>query len=199
MTSETQTPQPNPPSSSPPPSSNAWKERILLPTVLAGLVGGGSGFLSSRRAAHSHLPLTYAANLAIVAGCYCGARELVRDARASEPDDLINSVVGGILSGSLLGRLQGGRFGAVRYSLIFAFAGTAMDFTTQKLKPFFQSFKSDLSTDHPQQKTSNGGWFKLPEWSPIQVLDEEALAAKRAREQQLYSKRVLGKLNNEES
>lgn len=38
---------------------------------------------------------------------FSGARELARDARASEPDDLVNSMIGGIASGALLGRLQG--------------------------------------------------------------------------------------------
>lgn len=39
----------------------------------------------------------------------------------------------------------------------------------------------------------------MPEWSPIQVLDEEALAAKRAIEQQVYAQRIGGKLNEEDS
>jgi len=39
----------------------------------------------------------------------------------------------------------------------------------------------------------------LPEWSPIQVLDEEALAAKEAREKELYARSALGKLSKEES
>lgn len=38
---------------------------------------------------------------------HSGAREVARDARASEPDDLVNSVVGGMASGALLGRFQG--------------------------------------------------------------------------------------------
>lgn len=36
-----------------------------------------------------------------------GAREFVRITRRSEYDDLMNSVVGGLFSGALLGRLQG--------------------------------------------------------------------------------------------
>lgn len=38
---------------------------------------------------------------------HLGARELARDARASEPGDFMNSVVGGFASGALLGRVQG--------------------------------------------------------------------------------------------
>ena len=39
-----------------------------------------------------------------------GARELARDARASTPDELINSLIGGIASGGLVGRLEGYNF-----------------------------------------------------------------------------------------
>ena len=46
---------------------------------------------------------------------------------------------------------------------------------------------------------SDPNWWSLPEWSPIQILDEEALAAKRCREQQLYDKGDLGHLIREES
>ena len=41
--------------------------------------------------------------------------------------------------------------------------------------------------------------WKLPEWSPIQVLDEEALAAKHARERKVYSQKIIGDLNKEKS
>lgn len=36
-----------------------------------------------------------------------GAREIIRQLRASDDGDLLNSVIGGISSGSFLGRLQG--------------------------------------------------------------------------------------------
>ncbi|XP_072957342.1 uncharacterized protein [Typha angustifolia] len=173
------------------PSSEGWKDRIIIPTVLAGAIGGSFGLLSKHRKAlgAARSAATYASNLAIVAGCYCGARELARDARASEPDDLMNSVVGGVASGALLGRLQGGQLGAIRYAIIIAAAGTAVDFASQQLRPYMQDFKDSFSGDK--------SWWNLPEWSPIQVLDEEALAAKRAREQQLYAQRTIGKMNKE--
>ncbi|XP_008810639.2 uncharacterized protein LOC103722006 [Phoenix dactylifera] len=188
MTSEGSIPRSRP--------SDGWKQRIIIPTVLAGVVGGGAGLVSKHRKALgiANVVASYAANLAIVTGCYCGAREFARDARASEPDDLINSVVGGIASGALLGRLHGGQFGAVRYAIIFAAAGTALDFATLQIRPYFQSFK-----DAAFGENSKSSWWNLPEWSPIQVLDEEALAAKRAREQQSYTQRTFGKLNKEES
>ena len=93
--------------------------------------------------------------------------------------------------------MLGGRPGAIRYSIIFAIAGTAADFTAVKLEPVLRNYgESILGNDSSEKKD---GWLKLPEWSPIQVLDEEAIAAKQAREQQLYAQRALGKLNKEES
>ncbi|KAH7683070.1 hypothetical protein IHE45_05G160200 [Dioscorea alata] len=170
-------------------SSDGWKERIAIPTLLGGVVGGGFGLISKHRRAHA---ASLAANLAIVAGCYCGARELARDARKSELDDLMNSVIGGISSGALLGRFQGGQLGAIRYAIIFATVGTTLDYATIRLKPHFNKFVDTI------RQSANSDWT-LPKWSPIQVLDEEALAAKRAREEQLHSQRVLGKLNKEKS
>lgn len=86
--------------------------------------------------------------------------------------------------------LAGGQLGAVRYAIIFAAAGTAVDFAAMQISPYLQSFRGSLAGDK--------SWWKLPEWSPIQVLDEEALAAKRAREQQLYAQRTFGKMNKED-
>ncbi|XP_010242661.1 PREDICTED: uncharacterized protein LOC104586955 isoform X1 [Nelumbo nucifera] len=178
-------------------SSEGWKERIFVPTVIAGVVGGATGLVSKYRkiCGLANISTTYAANFAIVTGCYCGAREFVRASRASEPGDLINSAVGGFGCGALLGRLQGGQIGAIRYSVIFAVVGTTVDYVTMQLKPVMQNYRESIFGSN--EKTTD--WFKLPEWSPIQVLDEEALAAKHAREQQLYAQRTLGNLNKEES
>lgn len=38
---------------------------------------------------------------------FAGVRELVRVTRKSEHNDLMNSAIGGLFSGALLGRLQG--------------------------------------------------------------------------------------------
>lgn len=166
-----------------PSSSDGWMERIFYPTLLGGIVGGAAGTLSKHRKVHglANVSATYASNLAIVTACYCGAREFVRVTRKSEPDDLVNSAIGGFCSGTLLGRLQGGQRGAVRYSVMFAIVGTAVDFATLKLQPLVKSHYDSLL----------GGDLKLPEWSPIQILDEEALAAKRAREEQLRAQRGI--------
>ncbi|KAF8402128.1 hypothetical protein HHK36_013080 [Tetracentron sinense] len=182
-------------------SSEGWKERIIIPTIMAGIVGGGAGLVSKHRKSHglANISATYAANFAIVTGCYCGAREFVRASRASEPGDLINSAIGGFGTGAILGRLQGGQIGAIRYSVIFAVVGTTVDYATLRLKPILQSYSESIfeNSENSQQKTDS--WLRLPEWSPIQVLDEEALAEKRAQEQQFYAQRALGNLNKEES
>ncbi|XP_057520439.1 uncharacterized protein LOC130800786 [Amaranthus tricolor] len=169
----------------PSPSSffDDWERRIFYPTLLGGIVGGAVGAMSKHRNVYglANVSATYATNLAVVTGCYCGAREFARVTRKAEHDDLINSVVGGLCSGALLGRFQGGQRGAVRYSLMFAVAGTAFDFATLKLEPLVRSYYDSLF----------GGDLKLPEWSPIQILDEEALAAKKAREEQLRAQRAI--------
>ncbi|CAI0414887.1 unnamed protein product [Linum tenue] len=184
---------------SPSPSfSENWKERILIPTVLAGAGGGGFGLVSKQRTVQGfpHVSAAYAANFAIVTGCYCGAREFVRVTRKSDPDDLLNSAIAGFSTGALLGRFQAGQLGAIRYSFIFAVAGTSVDFATIKLRPKLKSLKESI---FGSEENKDGGW-KLPEWFPIQVLDEEALAKKEAREKQLHAQRAaLAKLTKGES
>ncbi|CAF2270044.1 hypothetical protein BRARA_D00740 [Brassica rapa] len=156
-------------------------ERLLIPTLLAGAIGGGVGLLSKRRKAHPNIPATYATNSAIVAACYCGVRELVKVTRKSQDDDLMNSAIGGLFSGALLGRLQGGPRGAFRYSIAFATFGTAFDYASLRSKPFLE-------------RVRNMDSITLPVWFPIQILDEEALAKKKAEEQKLFPR-----LNKEES
>lgn len=170
-------------------SSDSWKDRILVPTLLAGIAGGGYGLVSRHRKVHglANISATYAANFAIVAGCYCGAREFVRASRKSEPDDLLNSAIAGFGSGAILGRLQAGQLGAIRYSIIFAVVGTTVDYAALNLKPALENFRESVKGN--SEKT--GGWLKLPEWSPIRVLDEEALAAKKAREDKLRAQTNL--------
>lgn len=93
--------------------------------------------------------------------------------------------------------MLGGQLGAIRYSIIFSIVGTTADFAACRVKPHLRSYtESIFGNDRNSQKD---GWLKWPEWSPIQVLDEEAIAAKQAREQELYAQRVLGKLSKEKS
>lgn len=165
--------------------NNGWQRRITIPTILAGLAGGTFGLVSKSK---RPLAANYAANFAVITGCYCGMRELARDARASEPDDLFNSVIGGVASGALLGRLQGGQLGAIRYALVFSTVGTAVDYTTLKLRPHLRVMKNTA-----EEMWSDSSLWKVPEWSPIQILDEEALAAKKAKEDKLHAMRRYGK------
>jgi hypothetical protein len=84
----------------------------------------------------------------------------------------------------------GGHFAAVKYAVTFAAAGTALDYAALKLAPEWHALKEQFS--------GTKDWFTLTEWSPIQVLDAEALAKKRAREEKLLAQRALGKLDKEE-
>ncbi|CAI9107389.1 OLC1v1006734C1 [Oldenlandia corymbosa var. corymbosa] len=178
-----------------PSSWDIWKSRIIVPSLLAGIAGGGVGLVSRHRKVHglAKISATYATNFAIVTGCYCGAREFVRINRTGKPDDLLNSVIGGFGSGAILGRLQGGPVAAARYSILFAVVGTSVDYATIKLKPILSDYYKTMVGEGDKKQD----WLKLPEWSPIQVLDEEALAAKREREEQLYRK--VHNLNKEET
>lgn len=84
--------------------------------------------------------------------------------------------------------ILGGQPGALRYSIIFAVVGTTVDYAMLRLTPMYRNFRESLKDG-----------LKLPEWSPIQVLDEEQLAEKQAREQKLYAQQALGKLSKKES
>ncbi|KAF8402129.1 hypothetical protein HHK36_013081 [Tetracentron sinense] len=102
-----------------------------------------------------------------------GMREFVRAIRGSEHDDLVNSAIGGFGAGALLCSLPGRNIGALRSfrsSIGLAVIGTSVDYFALRLRP-------------PQKSYSD--FF-------IQVLDEEALAAKQAREEQFYAKRATG-------
>lgn len=174
-----------------PSSSHAWKSQIVIPTLLAGVAGAGTGLISKHRKTLGLATVcsSYATNFAIVTGCYCGAREFVAATRQTGPDDILNSAVAGFGTGALLGRLQGGQLGAVRYSVLFAIVGTTADFAILKLKDAFRDHSKTVYQDIENSKKSET-WLKLPEWFPINVLDEEALAAKRAQEEQFLEQRA---------
>ncbi|KAK7304529.1 hypothetical protein VNO77_42410 [Canavalia gladiata] len=203
MSSENQgTPNGGPSNSLPSPSSSySFKNRILVPTLLAGVAGAGTGLISKHRKSLglANVCASYAANFAIVTGCYCGSREFVISTRKTGPDDLWSSVIAGFGTGALLGRLQGGQLGAVRYSAVFAVVGTAADFAILKFKDALRDHTTSIYEDIENSK-KNGTWLKLPKWFPIQVLDEEALAAKQAQEEQFLAQRArIRNLREEES
>ncbi|KAI3776630.1 hypothetical protein L1987_46416 [Smallanthus sonchifolius] len=125
--------------------------------------------------------------------CYCGARESVRISRNSEPDNLFDSAIAGFCTGAILGILQGDLADAIRYSIGISIVGTGVDFVAIKLRPVFKNmYKSVVVGDE-----KNKDRFKWPEWLPIQVLDEEALAAKCVREEALRAR--IRDLTKEES
>ena len=106
------------------------------------------------------------------------------------PQHLLIELLKMILSSFCHSVTAGGHFGAVKYAVTFAAAGTALDYAALKLAPEWHAWKEQFS--------GKKDWFTLPEWSPIQVLDEEALAKKKAREEKLFAQRALGKLDKED-
>ncbi|GLJ48606.1 hypothetical protein SUGI_1025580 [Cryptomeria japonica] len=184
--------------------SRGWQQRIYIPTVAAGIIGGGAGILSGILKHHgtSKLAITYAVNSAIIASCFCGSRELVRELRAAEPEDPINSVLGGIASGGFLGRIQGGRPRAFYYAFLFATVGTGLQLGTFKLQEYLAQKNLESSSPHTagevESSPSEKKWWAWPEWAPIQKLDEEA-AAKRAQERDIQIQRTLDKLKKGDS
>ncbi|CAK8560159.1 unnamed protein product [Lathyrus sativus] len=176
--------------SSPSSSNDGWKNRILIPTLLAGVAGAGTGLISKHRKSLglANVSASYATNFAIITGCYCGAREFVTATRKTGPEDLWSSGIAGFGSGALLGRFYGGQFGAIRYSVIFAVVGTAADYSILKLKDVWRDYSKTIYQNIENAK-KNENWLRLPEWFPIKILDEEALAAKRAQEEQFLAQR----------
>lgn len=85
--------------------------------------------------------------------------------------------------------ILGGQLGAARYSVIFAVVGTTADFAILKLKHVLRDCTKTIYQDS-ENSQKNGNWFRLPKWFPIQVLDDEALAAKRAREEQFLAQKA---------
>lgn len=88
--------------------------------------------------------------------------------------------------------ISGGVPGAIRYSIGIALVGTGVDFAAIKLRPVFKNMYESVAGDDKKDS-----WFRWPEWLPIQVLDEEAQAAKRAREENLRAR--IRDLTKEES
>lgn len=85
--------------------------------------------------------------------------------------------------------ILGGQLGAVRYSVIFAVVGSTVDFSILKLKPLLRDYMESMYQNNENSQKSSG-WLRLPEWFPIRILDEEALAAKRAQEEQFLAQRA---------
>lgn len=72
--------------------------------------------------------------------------------------------------------------------MIFAVVGTTADYSILKFTDVLRDYSKRIYEDFENAK-KNGNWLRLPEWFPIKVLDEEELAAKRAREEQFLAQR----------
>ncbi|KAH7281686.1 hypothetical protein KP509_36G058300 [Ceratopteris richardii] len=143
------------------------------------------------------------ANCAIATCCFCGFQELTRELRAADPDDWANSFLGGLASGALLGRLHGGPTRALPTALLFASIGTGINFGALLLKEYRLrhllaaqvSNEGDKATVSASKQSLLSALynFELPEWSPIQKLDEEE-AKRRLVERENQRRRTLDSL-----
>lgn len=66
--------------------------------------------------------------------------------------------------------------------------GTTADYTILKLKDVWRDYSKTIYENIENAK-KNENLLRLPEWFPIKILDEEALAAKRAQEEQFLAQR----------
>lgn len=180
--------------------SDGWASRIGYRTLYGAAVGTGSGLLVGTFKG-SNIPIwmgSMGINCAIVTLCFCGSQEFVREIRGSDPDDLQNCVLGGLASGGILGRIQGGPSKAVPCALLFAAIGTGLQFGASQLKEYRMTRFLERTSTEPTQKpevkatkpvTEMEHW-KFPEWFPIQVLDEKAAARRKAEQEEQFRERV---------
>jgi len=135
---------------------------------------------------------------------HLGAQEISRELRASEPEDWVDSMLGGLASGAVLGRVQGGRSRALPMGILFAGVGTGLQLGVIQLREYrlrrlfnalpSESSSGDLHTEVGTTEDKENGQkessWKLPEWFPIQILTEEE-AAKRALEKERKRQNTL--------
>ncbi|CAM6087184.1 unnamed protein product [Calypogeia fissa] len=177
-----------------------WASRIGYRTLYGAAAGTGSGLLVGIYKG-SNIPKwmgSMGTNCALITLCFCGSQELVRELRASDPDDLENCVLGGLASGGLLGRIQGGPSRALPCALLFAAVGTGVQFGANQLKEYrLRQFLERTSTElRPKAEVKETkpvvekeSW-KFPEWFPIQVLDEKAAAKRKTEQEEQFRERV---------
>ncbi|KAG0557713.1 hypothetical protein KC19_11G151700 [Ceratodon purpureus] len=177
--------------------SEGWASRIIGKSVVAGGVGAGAGVLIGAVKGQPALRFGVAVgtNFLVAASCFCGAQEISRELRASEPEHWVDSVIGGLASGALLGHFQGGRARALPMGILFAGVGTglqlgAAQYREYRLRHFLSTLPSESLIVEPQvevsaveEKTNEDNSWRLPDWFPIQMLSAEE-AAKRAQEEE---------------
>lgn len=151
------------------------------------------------------LGVTVGTNFLVAAACFCGAQEISRELRASEPEHWVDSVIGGLASGALLGHFQGGRARALPMGILFAGVGTglqlgAVQYREYRLRHFLSTLPSESLTAEPhvevsplEEKTNEDNSWRLPDWFPIRMLSPEE-AAKRALEEEKKRQQTLNNL-----
>ncbi|KAG0461170.1 hypothetical protein HPP92_021467 [Vanilla planifolia] len=97
-------------------------------------------------------------------------------------DPFFRAWEGGFASGALLGRLQ---------------RDSSRSFDTAD-EAFPQHLRKIVSEGNAYKTKKQLGLVGITEWSPIQVLDEEALAAKELARSSFTHRKMLTKLNKEE-
>ncbi|KAH7281685.1 hypothetical protein KP509_36G058300 [Ceratopteris richardii] len=159
--------------------------RTIYGATIGALAGVGIGLYKRQN------PFTWftsmGANCAIATCCFCGFQELTRELRAADPDDWANSFLGGLASGALLGRLHGTgiNFGALLLK----------EYRLRHLLAAQVSNEGDKATVSASKQSLLSALynFELPEWSPIQKLDEEE-AKRRLVERENQRRRTLDSL-----
>lgn len=170
--------------------SIGWGQRIASRTCAAAVVGAAVGAAVGASRGHGVVRWAgiVAANGAVATAGFCSAQELVRELRAAHPEDLVNCVLGGLASGALLGRLQGGPARALPSALLFAAVGTALQFGSvelreYRLRKFMESMTAlEVPTAVEAPPLPLKDW-QFPEWFPIQRLTEEDAAKREAQRQ----------------
>ncbi|KAL2613410.1 hypothetical protein R1flu_025102 [Riccia fluitans] len=176
--------------------NDGWASRIGYRTLYATAIGAGAGLSVGIFKGTSYLRWmgSASANFALITAGFCGAQELVREIRAADPDDPLNCIPGGLISGAALGRLHGGPARALPCALLFAVVGTGLQYGNSQLQEYRLRRFIEIQNPElvPMKETAiepevDVEKWKFPEWFPIQVLDEEA-ATKRKVEKELEFK-----------
>ncbi|KAG6555665.1 hypothetical protein Mapa_002901 [Marchantia paleacea] len=178
---------------------DGWASRISYRTLYATAAGAAAGFGVGvyKGAGYPRWMGIMSNNFALVTAGFCGSQELVREIRAADPDDPLNCVPGGLISGGVLGRFQGGPSRALPCALLFAVVGTSLQYVVNRLEDYrLRRFieisnpelvpKNEVVLEH---KAETEKW-NFPEWFPIQVLDEEAAAKRKAEKELDFKSRV---------
>ncbi|KAL3683460.1 hypothetical protein R1sor_001482 [Riccia sorocarpa] len=178
---------------------DGWAYRIGHKTLYGAGIGAAAGLGMGAFKGSSYLRLmgSASANFALVTASFCGAQEVVREIRAAEPDDPLNCIPGGLISGAALGRFHGGPTRALPCALLFAVVGTGLQYGENllheyRLRRLIEIRNPELVPEKEmviEPKVESEKW-KFPEWFPIQVLDEEAAAKRKAQKELEFKMRV---------